>query len=54
MALAQRILAAVVLVLEAPSRETARAFVIDSPYAQAGIIDEFEIRRWNWLTGRPG
>lgn len=43
-----------VLVLEAPSRDAARAFVIESPYAQAGIIAEFEIRRWNWLTGRPG
>lgn len=42
------------LVLEAPSLEGARAFVSDSPYAKAGIIAESQIRAWNWLTGRPG
>ena len=43
-----------VLVLEAPSLERARAFVAGSPYAQAGIFAESQIRPWNWLTGRPG
>ena len=42
------------LVLEAPSLEAARAFVADSPYARAGIIAESQIRAWNWMTGRPG
>jgi len=42
------------LVLEAPSLEAARAFVADSPYSRAGIIAESQIHAWNWLTGRPG
>ena len=41
------------LVLEAPSIDTARAFVAGSPYAQAGTFAEAHIRPWNWLTGRP-
>ena len=43
-----------VLVLEAPSIEAARAFVGDSPYARAGTFSESHVRPWNWLTGRPG
>ncbi len=42
------------LLLEAPSLEAASAFVAGSPYAQAGIIAESQIRPLNWLTGRPG
>ena len=41
------------LVLEAPSIDAARAFVAGSPYAQAGTFAEAHIRPWNWLTGRP-
>jgi len=42
------------LVLEAPSLDAARAFLADSPYAEAGIFAHSHIRAWNWLTGRPG
>ena len=42
------------LVLEAPSLEAARAFVADSPYSKTGIFAECHIRAWNWLTGRRG
>ena len=42
------------LVVEAPSLDAARAFVADSPYGQADILAESHVRRWNWLTGRPG
>ena len=42
------------LVLEAPSLDAARAFVADSPYWQADLLAESHIRPWNWLTGRPG
>ena len=42
------------LVLDAPSLDAARAFVDDSPYARAGIFGESHIRAWNWLTGSPG
>ena len=41
-------------VLEAPSRDAARAFVADSPYGRAGIFAECHIRAWNWLIGCPG
>ena len=42
-----------VLVLEAPSIESAQAFIGDSPYAEAGTFAESQVRPWNWLTGRP-
>ena len=42
------------LAVEAPSLEAARAFVADSPYGQAGLFAESHVRPWNWLTGRPG
>ncbi|MDE0105718.1 MAG: YciI family protein [Bryobacterales bacterium] len=41
------------LVLEAPSLDAARAFVSESPYAHAGILAASHVRAWNWLTGRP-
>ncbi len=43
-----------VLVVEAPSPDAVRAFVADSPYGAAGLLAETRVRRWNWLTGRPG
>ena len=43
-----------VLVVEAPSSDAVRAFVAGSPYAAAGLLAETRVRRWNWLTGRPG
>ena len=42
------------LAVEAPSLEAARAFVADSPYGQAGLFAESHVRQWDWLTGRPG
>lgn len=42
------------LVVEAPSLDAARAFVADSPYGQAGLLTECHVRPWSWLTGRPG
>ena len=42
------------LAVEAPSLEAARAFVAGSPYGQAGLFADSQVRQWNWLTGRPG
>ena len=42
------------LAVEAPSLEAARAFVADSPYGRAGLFAESHVRPWDWLTGRPG
>ena len=42
------------LVIEAPSLETARAFLRDSPFAKADLFEEIEVRPWQWTTGRPG
>ena len=42
------------LALEAPSLDAARAFVAGSPYGQAGLFAESHVRPWRWLTGRPG
>ena len=42
------------LLLEAPSLDAVQAFVADSPYARADVFGDAQIRRWNWITGRPG
>ena len=42
------------LVMEASSLDEARAFVADSPYAQADLFAECDVRAWDWTTGRPG
>ena len=41
------------LVVEAPSLEAARAFLAGSPYGKAGVFAETQIRQWNWRTGVP-
>lgn len=42
------------LVMEAPSLDAARAFLADSPYAKADIFAKCEVCEWDWRTGRPG
>ena len=42
------------LVMEAPSLDEARAFVADSPFAKADIFAESQVCIWDWTTGRPG
>ena len=42
------------LVVEAPSLEAARAFLADSPYGKAGVFAETHVRPWSWRTGHPG
>ena len=42
------------LIVEAPSLEAARAFVADSPYGKADVFADVQVRPWEWRTGRPG
>ena len=42
------------LAIEAPSREAAQSFVMDSPYAKADLLADVQVRQWDWRTGRPG
>ena len=42
------------LIVDAPSVEAARAFLADSPYGKADIFADVQIRPWDWRTGRPG
>ena len=42
------------LVVEAPSREAAQAFAMDSPFGRAEIFSDLVVRQWDWRTGRPG
>lgn len=42
------------LVVEAPSREAAEAFAMDSPFAKAELLADLQVRQWDWRTGRPG
>ena len=41
------------LILEAPSLEAARAFLADSPYGKADVFADTQFRPWEWRTGRP-
>ncbi len=41
------------LVVDAPSLDAARAFVADSPFGQAGLFGDLQVRPFHWLTGRP-
>ena len=41
-------------VVEAPSREAAQAFAMDSPFAKAELLADLQVRQWGWRTGRPG
>jgi len=42
------------LIVEAPSLEAARAFLADSPYGKADVFADVQVRPWEWRTGRPG
>ena len=42
------------LIVEAPSLQAARAFLADSPYGKADVFAEAQFRPWEWRTGRPG
>ncbi len=42
------------LIVEAPSLQAARAFLTDSPYGKADVFAEVQFRPWEWRTGRPG
>lgn len=46
-------LAGVMLVLEAPSLDAARAFIADSPFAKADVFADGDIREFDWITGNP-
>ncbi len=46
-------IAGLLLIVEAPSVAEARAFVAGSPFGQADIFAETQIRRWDWRTGSP-
>jgi len=42
------------IIVEAPSLESAKAFLADSPLQKLGLLGEVSIRQWDWKTGRPG
>ena len=42
------------MVVEAPSVDAARAFLADSPYEKAGVLAESQVREFDWVTGSPG
>ena len=42
------------LIVETPSLEQARAFLTDSPYGKADVFADVQVRPWEWRTGRPG
>ncbi len=42
------------LTVEAPSREAVQAFMAGSPYGEAELFANVQIRQWDWATGRPG
>ena len=42
------------LVVEASSIESVKAFIADCPYSRAGTLAQTHIRMWDWRTGKPG
>lgn len=41
------------IVVEAPSLDTARKIAEGDPFAKAGIFAEVDIRPWRWSINRP-
>lgn len=41
------------IVVEAPSLEAVRAFVADHPLNKAEMLADWQVRPWDWRTGRP-
>lgn len=41
------------LVLSAPDRPAAEAFLRDDPYTSAGLFAETQVHVWGWGIGRP-
>ena len=41
------------VVYEAESMEEAELTAAQDPYAQAGLFDSVDIRRWNWAINAP-
>ena len=39
------------IVYEADTIDTARAFIEADPYARAGLFEQITVRRWQWLSG---
>jgi uncharacterized protein len=42
------------VVIEAPSLESARSIAAGDPFAKAGLFASVEIRPWLWSIGKPG
>ncbi len=41
------------IIIEAEDEAEARAIADSDPYNKAGVFSNVDIRRWNWLFGRP-
>jgi uncharacterized protein YciI len=41
------------LVVRAPSLESAERFLAGDPYMTAGIFEHVEVRAWQWGLGEP-
>ncbi len=42
------------VVIEAGDAEAARKIAGDDPYARAGLFENVEIQRWDWVFNKPG
>ena len=41
------------LVVEAESIEAVRSYLVEDPYALAGVYAHVEVRPWSWGLGKP-
>ncbi|MBC8129270.1 MAG: hypothetical protein H7Y08_02980 [Rhizobiaceae bacterium] len=41
------------LIVDAKDSDAAKAIAAGDPYAEAGLFETTEIRRWNWTFGNP-
>jgi uncharacterized protein YciI len=41
------------IIIEAESKEAARAFADADPYAKAGLFESVEVQAYNWVFNKP-
>jgi len=41
------------MVVEADDIDEAKSMAASDPYVTSGLFENYEVRRWNWLLGKP-
>jgi len=41
------------MIVEAAGIDEAKSMAASDPYVTGGVFENYEVRRWNWLLGKP-